>query len=440
MKIKLPFSAKFTRIFLNNKFAVVFSLILSFAIWLSVTINQNPIRDQVFYDVSANISIDNTVANDMGLGIVSDIGSQKFTVTVSGPNYVVSSLSADDFVLSADVSSVNSAGTHTLTVFGNRNSNKTGYTFRSISPSSINVKFDYIDSKELQLAPKLIGVSAADGLVAEAPVVANNEQSVITIKGPRATIEKIASAGTYYEVNKTLSATQTFDSQIVLYDEGGNILYRYTEDGTILDGSGNGVQNNYLSLSFTSVKVTQPISKKATLPVKVLFNNLPSGMSASDIDYTVDHSTVTVIGTPDVVSALDSISLSPINFTEVSTSSNKFEMTAALKDGVRIFDSIEFFTVNIDTSKFAEKTVTVSSIKCVGLESGLTVKSDDVIRNVKICGPKSDISEIKAADLYAAADLSDKSVGSYTVPVVIKSDKFGAVWQVGSYSIAVNIK
>ena len=440
MKIKLPFKMNITKVFSNNKFVLVFALLLSFAIWLSVTINQNPVREQVFSDVTANISIENTAANDLGLGIVSDIGSQKFTVTVSGPNYVVSSLSSSDFVLYADVSSVNSAGSHTLTIYGNRNSSKTGYTFKSISPSTVDVKFDYIDSKELQLVPKLIGVSAEEGLVAETPVVANNEQSTIAVKGPRATVEKIASAGTYCEVNKTLSATQTFDSQVVLYDEDGKVLYRYTADGTIIDGSDNVVKTNYLSLSFTSVKVTQPISKKATLPVKVLFNNLPAGMTADDINYTVDHKTVTVIGTPDVVSTLDSISLAPINFTEVSKSSNKFEMTASLKDGVRIFDSIDFFTVSIDTSKFAEKTLTVSSIKCIGLESGLTVKSDNAIKNVKICGPKNEISAIKATDLYAVANLSDKSEGSYTVSVTIKSDKYDDVWQVGNYSIAVNIK
>ncbi len=439
MKAKLPFKFNIGRLFANKKFAIVFSLILSFAIWLSVMINQNPIREQVFTDVTANISIDNTAASDMGLGIVSDISSVKFTVTVSGPNYIVSSLSSDDFILSADVSEVNSVGVHTLSVYGNRNSSKTGYTFKSISPATIDVKFDYIDSKDLTLVPKLIGVSAEDGLVAETPVVSNNDQSVLTVKGPRSTIEKIASAGTYFEVNKTLSSTQTFDSQIVLYDENGDVLYQYLPDGSVIDGSKNTVQNNYLSLSFTSVKVTQPISKKATLPVKVVFNNLPASMSASDIYCTVDHRTVTVIGTPDVIAELQEVTLSPIDFNEVSTTSNKFEVSASLKDGVRLFDSIDFFTVTIDTSEFADKSLAINNIKCTGLDSALTVKSDSAIKNVKICGPKKVISEITAADLYAVADLSDKSAGSYTVSVTIKSDKYNDIWQVGSYSIAVNI-
>lgn len=439
MRPKFRFKLNISRLFSNKKFAIAFSLILSFAIWLSVMINQNPVREQVFTDVSANISIDNTAASDMGLGIVSDISSQKFTVTISGPNYVVSSLSSDDFVLSADISEVNSVGTHRLTIYGNRNSSKTGYTFKSISPAEIDVKFDYIDSKEFQLVPKLIGVSAEEGLVAETPVVSNNDQASITVKGPRAIIEKIASAGTYYEVNKTLSSTQTFDSQIVLYDENDDILYQYLPDGSILDGTGNVVVNNNLSLSFTSVKVTQPISKKATLPVKVAFSNLPSGMSAGDIDYRVDHSTVTVIGTPDVISGLSEVTLSPIDLTQISPSSDKFEVSASLNDGVRIFDSIETFTVTVDVSDYAERVFTISNIKCVGLSSEFKVKSDGTVKNVKICGPKSVISELTVSDLYAVADLTDKSAGSHTVPVIIRSDKYDNIWQFGSYSISVDI-
>ena len=171
MKIKLPFKININRFFANKKTAIAFSVILSFSIWLSVMINQNPVREQVFSDVTANITIDNTAAGDLGLGIISDIASQKFTVTVSGPNYVVSSLTADDFVISADITGVNSAGSHTLTLFGNRNSSKSGYSFKSISPATIDVVFDYIDSKSFSLTPKLIGVSATEGLVAETPVI-----------------------------------------------------------------------------------------------------------------------------------------------------------------------------------------------------------------------------------------------------------------------------
>ncbi|MBO4733342.1 MAG: hypothetical protein J5662_02575 [Clostridia bacterium] len=440
MKVKLPFRLKFSRFFANKKIAIAFSLLLSFAIWLSVMLNQNPVREQTFTDISANITLENTAASDLGLGIVSDISSQRFTVTVSGPNYIVSSLTSDDFLLSADVSDINTAGTHTLSIFGNRNSNKSGYTFKSITPATIDVIFDYIDSKEFTVIPKLAGVSAEEGLVAETPVVANSEQSTITVKGPRATVEKIDAVVSYAAVNETLSETKTFDSYIVLCEKGGKILYEFRTDGSVVDGEGNTVTNSYLSLSFTTLKVTQPISKKATLPVKATFTNLPSGIKEDEISYTLDHKSATVIGTPDVVAKMDAVTLVPIDFTTVSTASNKFEVAATLKDGVKLFDTIEFFTVTVDTSDYSEKTFTVNNIKCTNLGSSLTVTSDKSIKNVKICGPKAIIADLKAGDVYAVADLSGKSAGSYTADVVIKSDKSNAIWQVGNYSIAVNIK
>ena len=440
LKIRLPFKINLSRIIANKKFCVVFSLILSFAIWLSVMINQNPVREQVFTDISANISIENTAASDLGLGIISDLTSQRFTVTLSGPNYVVSSLSSDDFILSADVSGINSAGIHKLTVYGNRNSSKSGYTFKSISPSSVEVLFDYIDSKELTVVPKLVGVSAAEGLVAETPVVANSEQSTVIVKGPRATIEKISSAGSYANVNRSLSATETFDSNVVLYDAEGEILYSFRPDGSVIDKNGNTVTNSYLSLSFTTVKVTQPISKKVTLPVKATFTNLPSGMSLDDISYSIDHSNVTVIGTPDVVLNMDYVVLAPIDFTSVSSSSNKFEVSASMKDGVKIFDTIDYFTVAIDTSSYTERIFNISNFKFTGLDSDLSAVADGSVKNVKICGPKDILSELKASDLYAVADLSAKSEGSYTVSVIVKSDKYNTIWQVGSYKVFVNIK
>ena len=440
MKVNLPFKLRIRYILAKRRVAMAISLLLSFAIWLSVMINQTPVREQVFTDVSATVSIENTAVSDLGLGIVSDINSQRFTVTVSGPNYVVSSLTSDDFVLTADVSAVNTAGTHTLSIFGTANSNKSGYTFKSIKPATVDVLFDYIDSKELTVTPKLAGVSAAEGLVAETPVVANSEQSTLTIKGPRATVEKIDSAISYADVNETLSETKTFDSYIVLCDKSGKTLFEYRADGSVLDSEGKAVKNNYLSLGFTTLKVTQPISKKATLPVKVTFLNMPKGLKENSILYTVDHRSVTVIGTPDIVAKMNAVTLSPIDFKSITVGSNEFEVSAVLKDGVKLFDTIKHFKVVINTSRFKEKTLTVSKIRCVNYDSGLTVTSDKYIRNVKICGIKAEIEDINAKDLYAVADLSGKSAGSYTVDVTVKSDKYNKIWQVGSYSVAVNIK
>lgn len=439
MKLKLPFSINLRKLFSNKKFNVILSLLLSFIIWLVVMINQNPVRSQTFTDVTASISVENTVLNDLGLGIVSDVSSQKFSVTISGPNYIVSAVKPEDFLLTASVTDISSAGTYTLNIVGARNSSKSGYTFASITPSTIDVMFDYIDTKEFTVVPKIVGVKASDGLVADTPVIASNDNSTITIKGPRSIMDTITSVGAVATINQTLGVTTSYDADIVIYGENDKIIYRYGADQRIYDADNNPIESTPLTLGFTTAKVTQPIMKKATLKVKSVFSNLPEGITADSISRTVDHTSVSVIGTPDVIDKLSEISLSAIDIRNVSTTSNSFEVSAVLPDGVKLIDNIEFFTVTVDTSKYIEKTFNVNELKFTGLSSSVSVKSSAKIKNVKLCGPASVINAITAEELYASIDLSDKTAGEYTVDAVIKSKSHNQFWQVGTYSTTVKL-
>ncbi len=438
MKKSLSLSLK--NLIYNKKFLIAASVLLSVIIWFAATIVRNPERNQTFTDIPVNVSVDNTAVSSMGLGIVSDISSARFTVTVKGPNHIVSSLKKSDFVLSASVDGVNAPGTYSLKVSGAAISDKTGYEFASIEPSSIDVTFDYIDNKIYTVTPKITGVSAAEGLVAETPIISNKDQTEITVKGPRSILSKIESVGSITEIRDgiVLSASETYDSDIVLFDKNGDVLYRYDSSGDIFDGHGEKVSGNSLSLSFTTVKVTQPISRKAVLDVAVNFQNMPSGITKEALEVNLDHKTVTVIGTPDIVDKMTEVTLENIDFKDISVSSCEFSLKASLPDGVRIFDNIETFTVKLNLKGFAEKVFNVSNVEYKGLSDTLNAKASTV-RNVKICAPVGIIKDIKASDLSAVVDLSGKTAGDHTVDVAVKSAKFNNIWQVGSYNLSVTI-
>ncbi len=439
MKIKLPLSINLRKLLYSKRFTITLSVLLSFIIWLSVIIKQNPVRNQVFTGIPVSIPIENTVLSDMGIGIVSDITSQTFTVTISGPNYVVSSIKPEDFILSVPLTDVTTAGTYTLDIVGNSNSDKSGYTFASISPSTIDVTFDYIDTKEYTVEPKVVGVKATEGLVAGTPALADTQNSTITIKGPRTVVDKIGTVNAVATTDTTLDKTATFDADIVICDKDGVVIYRYGVDGKIYDSKDELVEASPLTLSFTSVKVSQPVLKKTSLKILPVFSNLPSGMSNSDIKYTLSHTTVNAIGTPEVIEKLSEISLSAIDFRGISTTTNSFEVSAVLPDGVKLTDNIEFFTVKINTAGYSERIFTVSDFKLSGLAQGLTVKSTAKIRNVKLCGPNNIMRSITADELFGVVDLTDKVAGEYTVDVVIKSDKNNKFWQVGNYTTNTKI-
>lgn len=438
MKINLK-KINIRKIFQNKKFTITVSLLLSFIIWMSAMIRRNPVRDQTFTDISATVSIENTMVSEMGLGIVSDISAQKFAVTVSGPNYIVSSLRSDDILLTASVTEVNGAGTYSLEIVGMQNSSKSGYTFSSITPSRIDVTFDYIETREFTVTPKLIGVSAVSGLIADNPTISKPEESMISIKGPRAILDQINSVVASAQVDEVLSATKSYAADILLLDKDGKIIYKFASNGKIYDGDDKTVEGTSLTLSFTTTTVSQPIVKKASVDVQAMFSNLPQDMKNSDIKYSLDHKKVTVIGTPDVVDNLSSINLSPIDLRTVTASSDTFEVSAILPDGVKLFDNIETFKVKIDTDGYIEKTFTVSEFKVSNVADGLSPKTNGSIRNVKIFGKASVVNKLKDSDLYAVLDVADKSAGQHTVEAIVKSDKYSGFWQIDSYSAAVTL-
>lgn len=421
-KIKIPGNFSLKKLLSNKRFTVPLSLVAAFVLWLVIMINENPRIDRTFGDIPVNITLDNPLVGEDGMQVIGDISQQRFTVAISGPTYVLSALKSEDFKLFASAAEVNAPGEYQLEVYSSgRDFAECEIT--SITPATVSVFFDYVDTKEFTVTANAEGASAAEGLIAETAVVSGTENDTITIKGPRTVINRIDSVVAYAAVNQTLSESTTFDSEIRLYDENGEQI-----------------DSTNLTLSTTNIKVTVPISKRATVPVVADFGNLPSGFDKSSISYSIDHSSVTVIGTPDAIDGMTQLTLSAIDITTVSTSSNKFDVSPRLPEGVRLLDTIEHFTVTVDTSGYIEKSFTVSRVKYSGLTSGLNASYDSAIMNVRICGPRSVINKLRDSSLYAEVDLTDKTAGEHTVQVKIKADGYNNIWQVGSYSTTVKIE
>lgn len=406
----------------NKRFTVPFSIFLAFVLWLVIVTKENPIIKRSFADMTVNINLENTFASENGLSMIGDISSQKFTVVVRGPSYLVSSLKSDDFNIYASAASVDAPGEYKLDVTATPLSSNSGYEVLSVSPSTVQISFDYIDTKEFTIKAVAEGATAKEGLIAESGVVSGTENDTVTITGPRSIINKIATVTAFAEVDKTLSVSEVFDADIILYDDNGKEI---------------DVTN--LTLSTTEVKIMVPISKKKTVPIVVDFSNLPDGFDKESLSYTVDHKSVTVIGTPETVDKTEKVTLSSIDITKVSKSSSSFDVSAKLPDGVRLLDNIEHFTVKINTSNYAEKTIKVSNVNALNIKSGL--KSDEMpIVNVKICGPRNVINKLKASSVYATVDVANKKAGEHSLEAVIKFKNNDNVWAVGTYTTTVTIK
>ncbi len=419
--MKFLSSLSLRKLLYNKRFTIPFSLFMAFALWLTINIDQKPTIGRTFADVTVSINLENTFVAENKMNIIGDISEQKFTVVVRGPSYAVSLLTASDLSLYASAAEVDAPGDYNLKVMSVKNSEE--YEILSINPPTVKVNFDYIETKDFTVTAVAEGATAAEGLIAEAGVVGGTEKDTVTIIGPRTVVNKIETVTALAKVNKTLSASETFEADIVLYDEQGKVI-----------------EPTNLTLSANKVNVTVPISKKKNVPIKIEFTNFPKGFSKESLSAKVDHPNVTIIGTPETIDKITEFTLTPIDITTVSSSSNTFEVLPKLPEGVRLLDAIESFKVDIDVSGYAEKTLTVSKLKYTGVASGLTASNGVAIKNVKIFGPRSVINKINSSNVFAELDLNDKKAGAHTVSASIGFEGYDNIWAIGTYNTTVTIK
>ncbi len=421
--IKKLKSFSFRRLLYSKRFTIPFSIFLSFALWMAITVESKDNIQRSFADMTATINMENTFAAENKMSIIGDISEQRFTVTVIGQKNVVTTLTSNDINLYASAAVVDSPGEYDLTVSANSANTNANYDVISITPKTVKVSFDYVETREFTVTALAEGATASEGLIAEAAVVSGMEGNTITIIGPRTVINNIETVRAVAPVNKTLSQSETFDASIIL-----------------LDKNEEKINADNLQLSTNQVKITVPISKQKTVPVKVAFSNTPKDFDESSIKTTVDHSEVTIIGTPETVDKIKEVTLSPIDITALNSNSTSFEVSAKLPEGVRLLDSIESFAVNVNLSNYREKTITVTKIKYTGLATGLQTSGSTSIKNVKIFGPANVIRNFDEGTAFAEVNLTDKKAGQHAVNAAISFEGYNNVWAVGTYETPVTIK
>ena len=405
----------------NKKIVAVLSLLAAVVMWLVISITQNPTRELTVNNIPITINTENTAVSQLGLDVVTDLSKTTAAVKVSGPNYIVSSLSPSDITVSASLSQVTAAGTYDLPLTATRNSNKIGYDVIEVTPASVNVTFDNIDTKTFEVTAVASGIKAADGLVADIPVLTDSLDNTIDITGPNKEIIKIDKVTAVTDAEKTISTTESFDAKIILLDKEGKELdkspYKFDRD---------------------SIKVSVPIYKKAELSVEPVFTNVPAVYSGG-VPYELSEQTVTVLGPPDVVNNLTSIKLKAIDFSSINAANTEFDVGFDLPNSVKTLDNIESVHIKLKISSIVEKSFSVSNYEYRGLGDGLKATVTSSVKNVKMCGASSEVYSLKSGDLYAEIDLTGKSAGEYTVTAAVKSKKGNSVWAYGKYTVIVTV-
>lgn len=168
-KMKIP-KFHLDSLWQNNTFFKVISVVIACIIWIVVAMNMKTDIPREIKEVPVTMDNQTSFITRMGLTIIGD-ESLFVDVTIEGQRLVVGSIKPEDIAVSVDLGSVNGAGNFSLPLVAENVSGK-DFAISSISPSTVNLKFDRMVTKKFNVDVKMEGlVVPEEGYLMEEAVV-----------------------------------------------------------------------------------------------------------------------------------------------------------------------------------------------------------------------------------------------------------------------------
>lgn len=423
MKIK-KFSIN--RLFYNNKFVLFFSLVISIFLWLFITSTDTENHPRAITNVPVEITLSDTAQAD-GLKVFSPV-NKTATVYIKGNSLVVNQVNADDLkVVALSAASITTPNTYTLPLTAQKTEkrNLTDFSVSYVSPEQAIVVVDRYKEKTFKIQSNIVyptDYKSDDSyFVATTPTLSSD---TVTVSGPEKQVQQVNRVAFEYQVTDTLRETKNFTADLVLYDANDNVI---TDSG--------------LTLSQEQIEVTIPVLPRKVLRLDAAFTNKPAGLVLGYGKVSIYPQYIEVAGPADVLNNLSELSLAPIDFSNVSPQSNKFDVAVNLPSTCKNLSNIPSALVTLDLSDMSTRKITVMNFSVKNLGTGKTANIYTKALDVTVVGPEEEISKLTANNLIAEVNLSDSETvtGQTQLPVTFSISNAPSSWVYGSYTVDLSI-
>lgn len=410
-------------IFDNRTFLMVLSAVMAFLAWLFVALDSNDTKGKTISGVAVDMEEVDESIGKLGLSTIST-EQPKVTVRVEGVIYDIGNLSASDILVYPDISKVTTAGMHTVELKGEIRDRNKNITIEEISPPSVQLKFDSLQTKTLEIKPKLSGYSApAENYLIRDVVIS---PSTVELTGPAEDISRVSQCVIEKDVDEEL--TSSYSEVLPL---------------TFLDIDGNELDLKYVVSDVTEARATIPILKKKVVLVKLNFMNVPDGFPVEQLKFDISNEEIEIAGPQEAIDQYREISLGQIDLKTLDIGKTE-SFTVKLPTGFVNTQNIQNVLVQFKGTGMVKKNFNVSNIQVQNVPLNYNAQpTTPEITNVQVIGPKEVMENLTAGDIVATVDLGESSSivsGQVELPVKISVPKKGMVWAVGDYKAIVSIE
>lgn len=412
----------FGKLFENNQFVLIFSILIAVLGWLVVSLVIEPNTEDKVTGIPVDLDYNAQTLQSMGLDVVTEDETPKVAVRVEGERAVVGGLGADDITVYPRLSNVTEAGQYELTLVAVKNDANASYEIKEVIPSTITVRFATLTQKKFVVETDTSGVKPADGYILTGAYATPGE---ITLTGPEEEIQSVGRVVARVEIDEELTSTRIAAAELTVYDKNDNP-----------------VNSKLITADAETVEVTVPILQKKVLPLTVGYTNVPDGFDTSLLKPTFEYETINLAGPADSIQNKTELMLGYIDLQREFTLNFTKTFQVTVDNGYQNLDNLNEVTVSFDTSAFSQKTVTVSDIRVVNEQQNRNVSVlTKRIHDVNIIGLADDVTALSASSVIAEIDAGDLTLGEgqQTVPVTIRIPGSNSVFAVGSYTALVEI-
>ncbi|MDO4943570.1 MAG: CdaR family protein [Ruminococcus sp.] len=399
----------------------ILALAVAIIAWFVLSITQYPTITKTISGVHVDFNMEGTKAQEKGLDALNykDI---TVDVEIQGMNYEIGGYTANDLSATVDLGEVTKEGTYTLDINVKSTHSTDKCTIVSVTPETIQVDFDRITTKTLELTAEAPLVSAEEGYTLREATVTPSE---ITVEGAKNDLDNISKVTAQITKSRKISEDVTISTEDLVF---------YDADDNILDSSKFTVQNS------GSYDVSFVVYKKKTADLRVDVSGCPDNFDINTLPMILSEESISVISPNLEDGDTEEITVGTIPLSSINLSKN-FSFSIPLNTGEINMTGSDNVVVSFDDEGYTSKefTVDASRIKTVNRPAGMTTTIETKkLTNVVIYGPEEVISKLEDSDIYAQVDLSDiYEYGSYTRNALIYVPDHDDVWCFGVNPVQV---
>lgn len=411
-------------LFNSDRFLLIFSFVVSFFIWTAVSASSGETVNYPVTDVPVTMELSEDVEND-GLSVVSinGVSVDDFTTTVKvkGNSVTVGSLTSSDIqVYGSNLGTIATSGSYNVSLMARQLGVKNNYDIISIDPSEVTVVVDRNITKEFAVDTSQINASSPAEYYMGSPTL--SEKNVI-VRGPEQSVSKVAKAVVYVDIDSEITETTTLNNVKI----------------TLLDSDNNEIEDDSVVIDPITVDVTIPVLMKKTVPIVLGYENEPDVFDPTGF-ITLEPSEIEIAASADVLDSINSITVGPLDFSEIAYGTISKSFDIVMPEGVKNFNNIEEVTANFDFTNYLSRSFVISEFDFENIPEGLAAEYSSYRSIlVRVVGPATAISSLKASEVSAVIDLTDAKSGTTDMPVNVKINKVTSCWVYGSYDVNVTV-